>query len=422
MKLDPIKKKRQDEIVESWWDNNSEGTLEAVTGFGKTVVGLMAIRRAQKTDVGYVLVIVPTLYLQNQWRERLNKWKINGVTVLVINTAVKADHRIGLLILDEIHMYTAKTFGRIFDRVSYKMILGLTATMHEDDEKRYLIIRHAPIIAKVGMEEALKKNWVSQFDVYNLAIPLSEEEQQEYSKLNKTFGRFFAIFNYNFDLALECLKNYRTCQQLGRKLNRPAGEIKGNAVNFMRAMHNRKAYLHGIPSKLDAAEEIIRRFNNHKTITFSQTIKSAEDLAGRLGSIAQFYHASMKKHVGSDGKVLAGKRARDDVIKRFKTDDFLKSCRVICTAKALDMGADLPEVNMGIILSGTSKSRQGVQRYGRTLRFIPGKKTIIVELYVPDSQDLKWLKSRQEQIPESAIHWILSIDEISSEHQMQLVH
>ena len=422
MKLDPIKKKRQDEIVESWWNNNGKGTLEAVTGFGKTVVGLMASRKVQKIDIGHILVVVPTLYLQNQWRELLSKWKISGATVLVINTAIKTDHQIGFLILDEIHMYTAKTFGKIFDRVSYKMILGLTATMHEDDVKRHLITRHAPIIARVRVEEALKNNWVSQFDVYNLAIPLSEEEKQEYSKLNKNFGRYFAHFNYDFDLVLECLKNYQACQQLGRKLNRPANEVKGNAVNFMKAMHERKAYLHGIPSKLDAAEEIIRRFNTHKTITFSQTIKSAEDLAGRLGSIAQFYHASMKKHVGLNGKTLAGKRARDDVIKRFKTDDFLKSCRVICTAKALDMGADLPEVDMGIILSGTSKSRQGVQRYGRTLRFIAGKKTIIVELYVPDSQDLKWLKSRQEQIPESAIHWILSIDEISSEHQLKLVH
>ncbi|KKM08509.1 hypothetical protein LCGC14_1723880, partial [marine sediment metagenome] len=72
MKLDPIKKKRQDEIVESWWNNNGKGTLEAVTGFGKTVVGLMASRKVQKIDIGHILVVVPTLYLQNQWRELLS--------------------------------------------------------------------------------------------------------------------------------------------------------------------------------------------------------------------------------------------------------------------------------------------------------------------------------------------------------------
>ena len=412
MKLDPVKKARQDECVSRWLQNAGIGTVEAVTAFGKTFVGLMAIEHCLETGVGKVLVIVPTTFLQNQWIDELDKWKLTGVEVLVINTAVKSQHNVGLLILDEIHMYTAEVHGTIFDCVNYKMILGLTATLQDEAERNQLIFANAPIVDTVTMEEALANRWVSAFTIYNYAVPLTDKERALYKGYSKKFGTYFSFFDHDFKLAMACLSDPRTRDHWARETNRTSKEIQVYAIQFVRQMRLRKDLLYGLPLKLEIATQLIFSFPSRKVITFALNVQSAEDLAEMIGSSACVYHSKMKGHMGMEGKLLSGKKARQDVIDRFESDDFMVSCRILCTAKALDMGADLPEIDLGLIISGTSSTVQGLQRYGRNIRYIPGKQTIIVELYSPDTQDERWLKSRQKKVPKSSIRWISSIDEI----------
>ena len=45
----------------------------------------------------------------------------------------------------------------------------------------------------------------------------------------------------------------------------------------------------------------------------------------------------------------------------------------------------------------TSTSRQDLQRTGRAIRFAPGKTGLIVNLYIKDTQDEKWLRNRQKK-------------------------
>lgn len=412
MNLDPVKKARQDELVNMWLQKGGIGTIEAVTAFGKTFVGLMAIEHCQETGVGKVLVVVPTTFLQNQWIDELDKWKLTGVDVLVINTAVKSKHKVGLLILDEIHMYTAEVHGTIFDCVNYKMILGLTATLQDEKERNQLIFTHAPIVDTVTMKEALDNRWVSAFTIYNYAVQMTDKETELYKGYSKKFGTYFSFFNHDFTLAMDCLNDPRSRDHWARETNRTSKEIQVYAIQFVRQMRLRKDLLYGLPAKLEIAKQLIAHFPKRKVITFSLSVQSAEDLAEMVGSGAYAYHSKMKGHLGIEGKLLSGKKARQDVIDRFESDDFMISCRILCTAKALDMGADLPAIDLGLIISGTASTVQGLQRYGRNIRYIPGKQTIIVELYAPKTQDERWLKSRQKKVPKNSIRWISSIDEI----------
>jgi RNA polymerase primary sigma factor len=411
IKVDLTKKARQDGIVHKWLQMGGLGTLEACTGFGKTWVGLMAIEHALKTGISSK-VIVPTKFLQQQWRDELDEWKLTGVPVEVINTSVKSTHEVGLLVLDEVHKYTAEVFGTIFDRVNYQMILGLTATLQDLDKRNALIYTHAPIIDTVTLKEALDNRWVSAFTIYNYAVEMTGHERDLYKKYSEQFGQFFAFFNHDFDLAMNCLKSNHACEKWGNSTNRTAKEIKIYAVQFVRYMRLRKDMLYGLPSKLEIAKRIVETFPERKVITFSQNVQSAEDLSDLIGYEACHYHSKMKGHIGINGKKLSGTKARADVIERFTTDDFMHRCRVLCTAKALDMGANLPEIDLAIIISGTSAAVQGLQRYGRPIRYIEGKETIIVELYAAKTQDERWLMSRQKKVPKSSIRKISSIDQI----------
>jgi len=58
------------------------------------------------------------------------------------------------------------------------------------------------------------------------------------------------------------------------------------------------------------------------------------------------------------------KEERNEILEDFKKGIY----KIITTTKVLDEGTDIPDVNTGIILSGTGSKREFVQRLGRLLR------------------------------------------------------
>ena len=61
----------------------------------------------------------------------------------------------------------------------------------------------------------------------------------------------------------------------------------------------------------------------------------------------------------------------------------------------LDEGIDVPEANVGIILSGTGSSREYIQRLGRLLRPRQGKKAQLYELITEESMEEKTSSRRK---------------------------
>jgi superfamily II DNA or RNA helicase len=84
---------------------------------------------------------------------------------------------------------------------------------------------------------------------------------------------------------------------------------------------------------------------------------------------------------------------------------------VLCTARALDEGFDVRDIEVAVVCSATSKQRATIQRNGRALRFVEGKTAKIINLYIKGTQDETWLKRRQKG--ETNIRWIENIDEIA---------
>jgi superfamily II DNA or RNA helicase len=93
--------------------------------------------------------------------------------------------------------------------------------------------------------------------------------------------------------------------------------------------------------------------------------------------------------------------------------DASNSVRVISTARALDEGFDIEGIEMALITSGTSTERQFTQRMGRSIRFVPNKIALVINLYIKDTQDERWAKQRQSATPN--VYWIDSLEEISYE-------
>jgi superfamily II DNA or RNA helicase len=397
MKIDQRRLKRQQEVIDKWTKAGRRGTLEAVTGFGKTFVALLILQEMNdRLPSGKALIIVPTQNLKQQWEKQIEDLSIQGASVMVINTAVRHNHVCDLLILDEIHNYTSEVFSSIFGITEYRHILGLTATLNPEDDRYYIIEKAAPVFDTVSLTEAVKHGYVSQFQIFNLGLRMSEKEEQEYKSITDAYYKHFAIFNNRFHVAMGCLKDPVYRSVFARNL---AGwdeqEVLNSARGFNRAMQKRKKFIYTSLTKQTAAKQLIDIFDV-PAITFSESVDFAKGLNKVTQPWGEAYHSKMSKY------------ARQNVLNSFASPT--TDCRVIHTARALDEGFDVKGIEMAIVCSGTSTPRQDLQRTGRAIRFKENKVGMIINLYLKDTQDEKWLKKRQTKT--TNVKWVNSISEL----------
>jgi superfamily II DNA or RNA helicase len=382
MTLDSKRLARQKSILRKWVAKDCRGTLEACTGFGKTYTAVLAI---QKTNEQHpektILVVVPTKHLKTQWTAEIEKNNLINTDVVVINSGVKRKRQCDFLILDEIHNYGSTVFSKIFEVVTFDWILGLTATLQRKDGRDFMIRDIAPVVDSVTLTEALKEGYVSDFKTYNVPLIMSDKYRSEYRKMNDDFNYYFSKFGHDFNTAMHCLQSNYACENIARKYLVNKEQVKIWAVQFNRNLAARKKFLYTYPPKIDAAKQIIDALDL-KTITFSESIDFANKLTKKTMPWSTSYNSKMAKY------------QRKVALENFEDDK--SDVRVINTAKALDEGFDVPGVELAIICSGTASERQNIQRTGRAIRFQEGKTGYIVNLYVKDTQDEKWLKSRQK--------------------------
>ena len=382
---------RQIEIVQKFADNKGRGTLLAATGFGKTYTAIMVILRLLKSrPEAKVLVVVPTINLKNQWNKELTKHKVvKNCEVIVINTAYKNTYECDLLICDELHAYGAEQFIKVFDTVKYEFIFGLTATIERTDGMHEVLLEYAPVIDEVPIEECHTNGWVSDYLVYNLAVPMLKDEQQLYNKANAQFR--YAASQIGFGGA----QSFNNAKQYLSDPSAPP-EMKAMAAIYYNAMRKRGDVCKNSKAKIPVIKEILTTFNDRKALLFSASTNFADEVQEELGNICLSFHSKRTK------------KQQAEILRKFK--DGRTKQRVISSVKALNAGFDVPDCSLGIVAAGNSKKLDNIQRTGRIIRYVPGKTAVIINLYAPDTQEVSWLNKRQEG---QDVRWVNSIEEIT---------
>lgn len=355
---------RQYLSVTKWKEAKGIGTIVACTGYGKTRCATMIIDKAFKKLK--VCIIVPTLYLKDQWESKVGA----NCEVIVINTAIKEKKHYDLLVLDEIHRYGSNRFSNVFTKITYTYILGLTATYERADGKDELLSKYAPVIDEVTLEEARANGWVANYKKYDILIPV---KLGEYKRINSKYHKFFAFFGHDFKVAMACATSDSECKMFAWKMGWEYKDVKLAALNFMRYMQKRRTWINNHPSKIEVANQIIAARAGKKIITFSAYNKQADLLAK---------HSGISYHTGKTSGNI---------------QDFIDgTVDVVHTSSKLDEGADIPNLEVGIVTSGGSK-RQSIQRLGRVIRKEDNKVAEFFNLVLEGTQDLKWLQKRSEE-------------------------
>lgn len=413
--------------LEGWSKVGYKGTVEASTSSGKTRIALYAIQLLRRNNpLRTVMVVVPTRQLKDQWEKLLKQWKLQErAEVWVINSVIKGVHNCDLLVIDECHRASADTFAATFAVVNYKFVLGLTATMSRLDQKHYIVESYAPVFTRLSIAQARQRGWVASFREYWVGLTLNEDDREEYDRLQEQYIRFFRVFEMDFDTVKRALVDVQLRESIGRRLQMAPGFVHGAASNTLRYLRIMRKWIIEHPSKVDAAHLLITTLDR-KTLTFGESIKTAESLSEKIGPKAMAYHSQMSpleketfndkeykteagarrgavrvsgeykvkhgKHVVQTRvmKKISGKKLRDYILHKIINTEQLQ---VVTTAKALSEGFDFPGAQLGVTTSRSSSPTRYVQELGRICRLNDSDtRPVMVHFYLKDTKDSGWLQ------------------------------
>jgi superfamily II DNA or RNA helicase len=326
---------------------SGRGQVVLATGLGKTVVmaeTVAELYRDGHLKHGRVLVLAHTRDIVDQLQrsfwpqlaktlpthrldglEKPSFWE--GITFGTVQTAVNLAPDLppfDLVLIDEAHHLGSDTFLRTIEALKPPMLGGVTATPWRGDGYDIDTLLGPPIV-RIGIEEGLKRGFLSEVDYRLLADNVDWEFVQELSLHSYSLG------------------------ELNRRLI--------------------------IPTRDDEAARTIREAfeieSRRAGIVFSPTTLHAQHMA----AILRRYDLRAEAILGDTPP-----RDRDRMMAAFRRGDL----DVVTSVDLFNEGVDVPDVDLIAFMRVTHSRRIFVQQLGRGLRTSPTKDKVLVLDFVSD--------------------------------------
>jgi superfamily II DNA or RNA helicase len=383
-------KKDQLDTVDAWLSNGFRGSIIYSIGTQKTEIAFECAKKAANATAkcfsSYfnILYLVPRIVLINHNLERLLNYgipeehigvyfserkQIREITISTYNSVINNLDLVrtsDMVIFDEMHLIsnTAKTFSKIFDVIvedHNKAILGLTAAIDKKDSIYNTIMTILPPVKKYTIKDAVDEDRLSRPIIIPLKVKLNDKEQKLYDCCS------VKIKNISHRV-----KKY-DAKSMSLLLTR-GGHVEGLVKAWFVNVRKRKAVLSCATNKLSAAVDLIKKKHpNERVMVFSDTLDSINKLKSRLesqGIKAMVIDSNMNS---IERQVILSKWGRDFY--------------PLLSVYTLEIGYDVPQVGIKIILASTSNMNQAIQRIDRVLRYDEKDIALIYLVYVSDTKD-----------------------------------
>ncbi len=351
----------QKEALAAWGKAHGRGIVVLPTGAGKTVVALMALEAMRV----WTLVVVPTIDLMHQWHDGIReKFGLGEGEVGMIGGGFKSERpitvityasaamprrdlsRFGLLIFDEAHHLPSASYRTIAVRADAPFRLGLSATLERSDGRhddlRTLI---GPTVFERQPATLARDKHIADYKVERVSVDLTDDEQARYDQLTANFSWYMAANRTKLMMT--------GAANLFEALIRSAGYDPA-ARNALRAHREARMLAMNAQRKIQAVEDLLGQHRDDKVIVFSEWNVLVNDLSRRLCLPAITYRTHADE--------------RRDILDKFRQQRYSK----LVTGRVLNEGVDVPDANVAIVVSGSSTTREYIQRLGRVLRPKPG--------------------------------------------------
>jgi superfamily II DNA or RNA helicase len=359
--LEPFPHQR--DALAAWVAAGCTGIVELPTGAGKTLLAVLAIQHARRPT----LIVVPTIDLMLQWQQVLQKWfgreigllggGVHDPRELTITTYDSAaaqtefhGNRYGLLVCDECHHLPAPAYRFIAAGSLAPYRLGLTATLARADGLEAVAMELlGPVRFRAGIDE-LEGTYLAPYEIHTIEVALAEDEQQRYDEARAVYVDYLRRSGVSLQHPSGWAQFIAYCHRSEE------GRIAFSAYREQR----RIAFT--AQSKLDALWRILCRHRGDRILVFTEDNDTVYRLS-RLLFLPVITHQTRPAE-------------RADLLARFAAGEL----PVLLTSKVLNEGVDVPDANVGIILSGNGSVREHVQRLGRILRKREGKRADLYEI------------------------------------------
>jgi superfamily II DNA or RNA helicase len=371
----------QEEALAAWISHDHLGVVQAVTGTGKTQVGIEAIN-LQLARKGKSLVLVPTRALVTQWHKQLrttfgacvgqrgdgykDTFRTRDVIVSTVQSAMDGldlQGREGLLVADECHRYGADQWSRALDP-QYQRRLGLSATYERGDEGDgdYLAPYFGSIpIYDIDFRRAIRDEVVVPFRLAFVGVRLSFQDQATYNTQSEIMKKKFGILVNTCGAPKETPAAFMKFVAMAAQ-GKLDDEATWPARAYASAMTKRRAILADNERKRSLLRDIAPAMNPRAgTLIFTQTKAAAQDSANAVAE------ATGAKTAAIYGDLDA--KERESILEAFRE----RQTTVLSAPRVLDEGIDVPDADLGVVLAASNGRRQMIQRMGRVLRQAPGK-------------------------------------------------
>jgi superfamily II DNA or RNA helicase len=365
-------RKWQEEAFKAWTPS-MKGIIRVVTGGGKTIFAeLCAAKFLETRPDGLVVIIVPTITLQDQWRSSLiaelgakdtdilTPTGSPGATlrkfnILVINSARKGlgkavDESRVMLIVDECHRAGSEENSKSLRNIPACAHLGLSATPEREQDDGFLEYMQ-PVLGEViysyDYNQALKDGVICNYELVNVKVPMTKEESDLYDLHTKKIARIAAKIK--------------------------AGTLEKEAIKL--ALIARARVGVKVKARLGVSGFLAKKHTSERTIIFHESISGCvtlEEVLRKSGVNCTIYHSKLSEEI------------RKSNLHEFRLGTF----NTLITCRALDEGMNAPETTIAIIASSTTSRRQRIQRLGRVLRPHKNKtQATIYSLYCTSSEE-----------------------------------
>ncbi len=371
----------QQEALQCWLtDGKGRGAIVFPTGAGKTFVALGAIAHLKCAT----FIVVPTLDLVDQWKQVLARFEVPigeltgkekhllAITVSTYDSAYIHADKIGnkfpLIVFDEVHHLAAEGYRHIAEFFASPYRLGLTATYEREDERHEILSELlGGKIFEIQAEE-LAGTYLSRYSLERIFVDLTPQEREAYDRASRVFQSYLRKHRM-------WMKHPRDFEKL---VYRSGADPE--AWRAVRARNEAIQIAFNAHHKREELRRLLKRHRGDRIIIFTRF----NDLVYRISE--EFFIPAITYKTDRDERV--------EVLEGFREGVY----SAIVSSQVLDEGVDVPEANVGIILSGTGSSREFIQRLGRILRPREGKRAILYEIVSRETGEERTSSRRKKKL------------------------
>ena len=370
----------QNEALNRWRRARMRGILVLPTAAGKTFIALKAISVLKKQS----LIVVPTLDLVDQWRNRVKEClgvqagavgggenSVKMITVSTYDSAYLQAELLGnkfmFIIFDEVHHLASPGYMQIAEMYIAPYRMGLTATYERSDGRHVLLPQLVGDLVYTAQVEELAGEHLAPYTYEKVYVELTPDEQRTYENEMTIFRNYLQ----EKGIVLRGPADFqRFIMTTGRDPRAREALLARNRA--LKVALNSEAKLALLAEQLEArGEEKILVFTLHNDLVYTVS--------------RRFLIPALT--------CQTPKEERREILDNFRSGKY----RAIVTSQVLDEGVDVPDASVGFILSGTGSKREYIQRLGRLLRKVEGKQARLVEIVSKETVEVTMSRKRHQQ-------------------------